>query len=114
MDVIQSTIDCSGTLFCLVSDTLVKSFFAGMVVFEEDLHMIFPEKAVSVNWIAAELKQLQNFVVASFSDIQKQLCILTAECDNMKMRRSKENIVVPWTHRFSGWEYVSNSDRHCK
>lgn len=82
MDGIQDTID-----------GLAKTFSTRMAAFEEELHKISPEKTASVNSVAADFKQFQSFVVASFSNILKQLSILTAECDNMEMRSRRKMLL---------------------
>lgn len=79
MDSIQNSIDA-----------LAATFASKLAAVEERLQMVSPEKVPSVNSIAAEFKQLQTFVVSSFSNIQKQLSILTNECDDMEMRSRRK------------------------
>lgn len=82
MDSIQNSIDA-----------LAASFASRLAAVEDRLQKVSPEKVPSVNSIAADFKQLQAFVVSSFSNIQKQLSLLTNECDNMEMRSRRKMLL---------------------
>lgn len=82
MDSIQNSIDA-----------LAATFASKLATVEDRLQKVCPEVVPSVSSIAADLKQLQAFVVSSFGNIQKQLSILTNECDNMEMRSRRKMLL---------------------
>lgn len=75
-------------------EALAQTFTERMTSFEKELKKASPNEAVSLDSLVAEYNNFRTFVVSALRDLQKEVTMLTAECDSIEMRSRRKMLLL--------------------
>lgn len=73
---------------------LSEMFISRMAAFEEKLEKASPHRSNTVAAIAEDFKAFRTFMLSALTALQKQVDILSTECDNMEMRSRRKMLLL--------------------
>lgn len=75
-------------------EALQELLLARMTTFEDELKKISPGSSVTISTLAQEFKLFQTFAISAFSNLQKQMSVLSSECDNLETRSRRKMLLL--------------------